>query len=331
MQDANGQRPSDLTHELLRGPTRFSFFQGVRLLTSSQFSVRYRNSVSFSYPAGDIESIRVLGDGEPDVGGTTEVTPAFMGLLGSYGTLSASYTDRVLDAESRGRKGAPRAFFDVLIQRPLAQFHEAWRYRHPALGYEIPGVSSLSHALRSLVAAAAPERGDADTASEDTPDDYIKPLIAALRQRTLSGPYLARVLSAVTGVAVRVEDHVLAWYPLAELETRLGVENTTLGSMMLGSHTQQRQLRIRLHIGPLRHARYREFLQDGAGAETLRTWLARTLGHSYEYEVAPILHRDDVTSLQLGEAGLGCLGQDAFLLSGPSSEHRSDVRYLLTI
>jgi type VI secretion system protein ImpH len=149
----------------------------------------------------------------------------------------------------------------------------------------------------------------------------------------MSGPYLSRLLTACLGEPIRVEDFVGAWYTLPDsLHARLGTANVALGvDTLLGERSWQRHLRLRLHVGPLRSERYRAFLADGEAAMSLRRWIAATLGHVYEYEVVPLLHKDDVDTVCLGVAGQGGLGRDTFLMSAPSAIHRSDASYLLSL
>ncbi len=53
-------------------------------------------------------------------------------------------------------------------------------------------------------------------------------------------------------------------------------------------------------------------------------------GATLEYEVKPILRRQDVTGSRLGAAGSGHVGWDTFLVSRPATQDRSDAHYTLS-
>lgn len=355
MQDANGKRPADLIRRAVGGAKGFEFYQTVRLLSSvspdasgmlATRRVRFRNSTSLSFAPGDVEAVRVIRDGRAvadvdaavdalkDPTTEVEITTPVMGLLGGFGALSPSYTERVAESESRGRNGGAKAFFDVMIQRPVSLFYEAWRYHHPELGYELGAESALSGSLRALAG-----HGLRDTGRFSGPerlslsDDAMAGICAALRQNPMSAEYLGRILSLQVGETIRVEDCVEAMYELpVGMQTRLGVANSTLGvNMVLGRRVRQRHLRVKLHVGPLRKPRYMEFMPGGVAHELLRRWIRITLGEAYEYEVVPLLHRDDVGGIRLGGPNPARLGYDTFLSSGPSPVHRDDAKYLMKL
>lgn len=355
MRVACRQRSVDLTRRLLAGPQSFEFQQAMRVLqhalsraghVDAMSRVRFRNSLSLGYPVGDIESIRVLKDGsaiirldealsalaEPDV--EIEVTVAFLSLTGMFGGLPLSFTEEIAARETRRRHTAAHAFLDILSDRPMRRFYAAWRYQHPVLGYEEVGDSALGRATRSLAGyGLESQRSEARPSQDGISGEDIASMCAALRHKPMSGPYLSKLLTACLGESVRVEDFVGAWYELpGGLHARLGIANVALGvDTLLGERSWQRHLRLRLHVGPLRRERYRAFLTDGEAAISLRRWIVATLGHTYEYEVVPLLHKDDVDAVCLGRAGQGGLGRDAFLISAPSAAHRSDAKYLLSL
>lgn len=355
MRDAYGHRPADLTRQLLLAPQRFEFFQAIRILQraltcagqcGAMSRIRFRNSLSLAYPVGDIESIRVLRDrspvigldealgalAEPDV--EIEVTVAFLCLTGTFGGMPLSFTEEIAVRETRRRDSAARAFLDVLSDRPVLHFYAAWRYQHPVLGYEETGESAMARILRSLAGQGfSSQDSGARSASGGMANEAVASVCAALRQTPMSAPYLSKILAACLGEPIRVEDFVGAWYELPTgLQARLGTANVSLGAdTVLGERSWQRHLRLRLHVGPLHGERYRDFLPDGEAAVSLRRWITAILGNAYEYEVVPLLHKDDVHTVCLGRPGHGGLGQGAFLTSTPSSTHRSDARYLLSL
>jgi type VI secretion system protein ImpH len=134
---------------LLDAPQCFHFIQAVRLLESCLLQrgiprcdvlarhIRFRNSMSLSFPASDIEALVVEGmvppaDGAPLAGeviGTMRracLTPAFFSLLGAQGALPLHYTDRIAEQLHDGDGEGKRAFFDCLSHRSVALFYLAW-------------------------------------------------------------------------------------------------------------------------------------------------------------------------------------------------------------
>jgi type VI secretion system protein ImpH len=103
-------------------------------------------------------------------------------------------------------------------------------------------------------------------------------------------------------------------------------------SAMLGERMWQRDLLVRLVIGPVRLPQFRRFLPGGAGAAALKQLLLLLTGASLAYEIKLTLDRRDVqpVTLHAGRAAdQGRLGWDTFLTTKPSSEERDDVRYTI--
>lgn len=334
----------DLKRWVLEAPQAFEFYQAMRILERMSSKVRFRNSVSLSYPVGDIESIRVMRAGspvhdldealgildQPDV--EVVVTQGFLGLLGTFGALPTGYTEWVSAGDTVRREGPARAFLNVLSQRAIMQFYQAWRYQHPVLGHETAGGSDLTRIACALAGHGFQSQAHPGRTPHALTASTLGSFCGALRDRPVSAPYLGQILTRYLDEPVRVEDFVGAWYVLpAELFSRLGSANASLGAdTILGGRSWQRNLRVSLHVGPLCIERYLAFLSGGEVARDLRALLAEVAGDAFEFEVVPLLHGDDVTALQLGNQRLGGLGRDAFLATQPSSAHRSDARFLLS-
>lgn len=350
---------SGVIHQLLQRPQQFDFFQAVRLLDRwldagvpggrGLSRVGFRNGVSLSFPTSDIESLVV----HPREGVTAdlgaipatgidrvELTPAFMGLLGVSGALPLCYTEAVGQRELYQKDTAARAFLDVFTHRSVVLFYDAWRkHRLPIdLTLTAPGrFRRMVLSLGGLDAVGAPARGTAPRTSAISPQ-ALAYYAGALRHPRWSATQAQRVLADYFGLPVRIEQFVGRWYALPEpARSRLGVQvagqrtQGVLGrSALLGERVWQRNLCLRVELGPLPHARLHDFLPGSRGARALSEWLTLCFGTGFTFEVRVRLNRAHVepTVLQSGRADTRSrLGWDTFLQTRAPDADRGDVCY----
>ena len=161
-------------------------------------------------------------------------------------------------------------------------------------------------------------------------DESIGYFAATLRHRPTSAVQLARVLSEYFGQPVRTEQFVGGWYavPLAQ-QTVLGSPTAVLGSgAMAGGRVWQRDLRLRLVVGPLDQDGFDAFLPGASAALALASLVTMFTGVTLEYEVRLVLRAADVKAVAMTPGQrTGRLGWDAYLVDGPQSRDRQDVHY----
>lgn len=338
-----------LTGHSLQEPERYEFFQLVRLYelifresgrrgTGDEVSerIRFRNSLRLGFAPSQVDAIAArskqdeagLDTGELE---QVEITPSFMGMLGVNGTLPIHYTEQVIEHARFKRDESGRAFLDLFTNRAVGHFYRAWKkYRLP-IQYEMDRRNRflpLILALGGLGFEALRERLNAAPGAID--DESVAQFAGLLRQRPVSAEALQRAIGSYFGETVRIEQFVGHWYVVpAEQRSTLGGRNMTLGgNALLGERVWQRNLRVRIHIGPLCHARYLDFLPRGGLAAALEKILSLATGGQFEYEIRPILRAEDVKPACLGDQS-GCrLGYDSFMLSRPATEDRADTAYL---
>lgn len=341
---------------LFREPWRFEFFQAVRLLElwlrrrklPAQGLVaaylRFENSTSLSFPASQLESVRAEPRELPldaeslvhalDTGALryVRITPAFMGLLGGNGVLPVHYTERIAEHQALEKDEGARAFLDTFSNRTLALFYAAWSKYRLALQYRPDGRDAFLPLLLALAGVgdaslrrrlASPERGA-------VLDETLGYFAASIRQRPASAVQIARVLSEYFGQQVQIEQFVGDWYDVpCPQQTTLGDDNAVLGSRAIaGARVWQRDLRLRIVIGPLERDHFDAFLPGGVAAKALKSFLMMFTGVSLAYDIELELRALDVRSAVLLQAGPAVrLGWDAFLVEGPQAGNRRDVRY----
>jgi type VI secretion system protein ImpH len=345
---------------LFKEPWRFDYFQAVRMLElwlkrrgmPQQGLVanylRFQNSTSLGFPASQLEAIateprelgRELGWDAGTLGAALQagtlryvrITPAFMGLLGGHGVLPAHYTERIADHQAWQKDEGARALLDTFSNRSLALFYQAWCKYRLHLKYQVGGKDGFLPLLLGLAGVGSPAlqgrlRGDADGA---VLNESIAYFAAAIRHRPASAAQMARVLSEYFGHPVRAEQFVGCWYAVPpEQQTVLGRHTAVLGnSALAGGRVWQRDLRLRLVIGPLDHAGFTAFLPGGRAARALKSLVTMFTGMTLDYEVALVLRAADVRSVRMTpDQCLGRLGWDAYLVEGPQEADRNDVRY----
>jgi type VI secretion system protein ImpH len=337
-----------LIDQLFETPHRFEFFQAVRLLERwlggqeggpdlLPSQLRFRNSISLSFPASEIESLQVnrreaAEDGE-EPSPQIVITPAFMGMLGVAGALPIFYTEQIAQRELYQKDYAARAFLDVFSHRAVALFYTAWKRHRLQFQYE----SGRTNRFTPLVLALA---GVGQGALQDRlkPDDggvadeSLAFFAGTLQQRAVSAVQLQKLLTRYLGVPASIEQFCGRWYNLpATARTWLGMSNGVLGrSALSGERVWQRDLRVRVVLGPLGHRLFRRFLPGAPGATALRELLTLLSGVSLEYEINLVLQADAVQSSSLDSdrpALAGRLGWDTYLQTRPSPVDRRDVRY----
>jgi type VI secretion system protein ImpH len=345
---------------LLAAPPSFRFHQAVRLLRrwlprrgpdgqpEGMARLRFRNSLSLAFPPSEIAAIQLRppetaeanapaassseGLPAPSQVGRIELTPLFMGLLGSAGALPLAYTEQILAQEQRLREPAARAFLDIFQHRAVSLFHEAWRKHRLPLRFEEDRRQEFRPLVLSLAGLGLPGLLDRLQARAGAvADDAIAFYSGLLQQRVVSARHLQAVLSDYFGVPVRLQQFVGRWFTLdAGHHSRLGLGAATLGrDALVGERVWQRDLRARITVGPMSRDQQRRFLPGGPGALALRELLTLATGIAIEYEVHLRLRADAVAPAQLGaspEAG-ALLGWNAFVLSAPSAVEREEAAY----
>ena len=357
-----GMRAPDASpiDRLLDEPQRFEFHQAVRLLhghlrqlpAEDRPAIRFRNSLSLSFPASEVVGIetqvrradQVEADDlrtarEPGTHAhleRVELTPAFMGLLGATGALPLAYSEQFAQRETAGRDGAARAFLDIFQHRAVTLFHEAWRKHRLPLQFEADRRERYLPLVMSLAGLGEPAlrrrlHGDEGGVADDALAFYS----GLLQRRAVSAPHLQRVLADYFGVPVRVTQFVGRWFELDdECQVTLGDESTyRLGhDTLLGPRVWQRDLRARVSIGPMTRTLHQRFLPGGPAALALRELLTLVSGVSLEYEVRLIVRAADVVGATLPGTpqsdGAGPrLGWDSYLVTQPCTEDREEAAY----
>lgn len=355
-----------LIGELLAQPQRFGFFQAVRILErwldqraesthsalqrpSGVVSSRlyFRNSLSLSFAASEVESLNLHpvrtdgvqsgNAGDPACGLAADqveridLTPAFIGLLGASGTLPFHYTELIAQREQIQRDPSARAFLDVFTHRATSLFYAAWKKHRLHVQYEFDQRHRFLPLLLALSGLGQGGlRNRLGESSGGVPDEAVAYFAGATQRRPVSAAQLRGLLKAYLGVPVEIEQFVGRWYELpAEASTSLGLSNGVLGlNAIAGERVWQRDLCLRVVLGPLSREHYLRFLPGGVGEQALRQWLLLLCGVSFEYEVRLRLKREAVSGTVLrADSETGRLGWDTFLSTEPQARDREDVVY----
>lgn len=356
------RQPTGVIARLLAEPHRFGFFQAVRMLNrwftqsegpgrarSLSSRLRFRNNLSLSFPASEVAVFKVVarevaeGDAGPEVDPDDpdrpraadieriEMTPAFMSLLGTGGALPIFYTEMLAERETYHRDAAARAFLDIFQHRAVSLFYEAWRKHRLPVQYE----DDARQRFLPLVLAVA---GIGQTSLRDrlhgehggVVDDTLAYFAGLLQQRSVSAATVRQVVSEYFAVPAHLDQFVGRWFTLPQdSSTSLGLANAAIGAdAVLGERVWQRDLRMRLTIGPMHRAKLRRFLPGGEAALALRELLTLLTGVTLEYEVRLLLHASEVIGTHLDDGPAGArLGWDSFLVTAPERHDRGDAGY----
>jgi type VI secretion system protein ImpH len=288
-------RPTKRKHEpavialLLAEPYRFSFTQLVSILLrvlqrqgigrerALHTVLSFRNSLSLSFPASEVEALDVEPATQDPLGalrlGTlrrVRITPAFIGLLGASGTLPVHDAERIAARKSLGDDASQRELLDVMSTRLIGLFYEAsvkYRVEHDLA---IGDGDRLLPMMTALAGTCPPRAASAGQPVRHVRQDTAACFAGLLRTRPVAAGTVEQVLSSYFNVPVRLEQFVGCWDPIPEnRRSTLGVTKPVLGiSTALGTRLWRHDICARLHVGPVDEAQARSFLPGGTAGGT---------------------------------------------------------------
>lgn len=250
--------------------SRFDFYQAVRILSLlerggsdgrfQELPVRFRSSMSFDFPAGEIAEIV-----PPDAGGLPAMVVHFLGLAGAHGPLPVTYAEPMLRSQASGL----RDFLDIFHHRLVVLLYRVHQMHHPVLTGGTPDESLAAQHLYSIFGLG---RDEGSTLREQLsiPDRALLYYSALLAQHPHSAHGLERLLADYFGVAVAVEEFAGGWLDLAEDQwTRIGEvdgRNQHIGDgALLGRRVWDEHVGVRVKLGPLDLVTFERFLPKGPG------------------------------------------------------------------
>lgn len=346
MQTAQRQPATGVIRHLFDEAAQYQFRQALRLLLiwlrsqavsyedAFKHVLRFQNNVSLGFPASEIAALHAeFVAPQTDQAATVAplritLTPAFIGLLGTNGSLPFHYSERIAAHQLHDKDDSARAFLDLVSNRMVGLFFEAWGKYRLESRIDTHGVDPLRALLEQLGGFKTSERtyrGDGE--------DVLASFAALFRTRPMSAFAIAGALSDHFSLPIAIEQFVGCWDHLhGKQHTVLGTPEPALGhGATLGGRIWRRDRRIRLLIGPLGKAGRDACLPRGDTAKALTHMLRRFGLANLECEVRLILKPDCVTPVLLSadRPDQHRLGWGAFLTSSPGRPENAHVRYLL--
>lgn len=326
---------------LLEEPYRFAFTQLINILLRDlrrqgisherafREVISFRNSLSLSFPASEVQALEVEPNAQEGVTKRVRITPAFIGLLGAGGTLPLHDTERIAARKSHDGDASQRELMDVFSNRLIGLFYEAWgKYR---VEHQLDvGDHDILLPMLSSVAGSRGKSQAAGAVRQETKAYFA----GLLRTRPISASTVEQVLAAYFGLPVRLQQFVGCWDPIPEnRRSTLGMTMPVLGlSAALGARSWRHDLSACLHIGPLDEAQAEGFLPGGRSLAALEDMVCMFAVPSLRYEVRLLLARPCIKSLTLCTRTTSRrLGWNTFLTATPGIASRPEVRSALRL
>jgi type VI secretion system protein ImpH len=350
-----------LTERLLAHAREFDFFQTIRLLEWVAWEarsqglghvgpigedsrpddevVRFRVPATLAFAPSPVVALTGRKP-EPEAPLTNpwQMEVAFLGMIGPSGVLPTHYTAEAI-TRVHGQDPVLKDFLDIFQHRAVSLFYRAWRkYR---LAFELerslreqshpiwPGASGdpFSSVFRCLVGLGTSSLADRMRVADETIVYYCGHFTHAARP-ALS---LARLLEDYYQLPAEVEQFSGRWLNLppeqrTSMPTRLlpRGRHCILGrESIVGSRVWDVQSKFRIRLGPMTYRRFTEFFPGGTSMNQLADLVRLYARPALEFDVQPVLRRDEVPTAQLGTKTM--LGRNGWLASRPRSQDAAEA------
>ncbi len=331
----SGLKDSALEDVLHEDACSFEFFQAVTLLQRlhserqpvGRFSkpkeeaVHFRTNNTLAFPASQIQEIDYPEDAPP------RMLVNFMGLTGPMGVLPYCYTELILE-RARAKDRALPAFLDIFNHRMISFFYRAWEKHRFPVTYYLGDEDLFTHHLLDLIGLGTPGLQN----RQAVPDDAFLHFAGLFGMQSRSAAALEAIISDYFQVPVEVEQFSGAWYRL-DTATQTCMEDDDNDSQQLGGgavvgdEIWDQRSRVRVKLGPLTLAQYRDFLPEGTSFEPLRALTRFFCNDEFDFDVQLMLARDEAPRCEVGFEGDAAprLGWVTWLKSAPLDRDPGDT------
>ncbi len=312
-----GREGVDLRADLLGEPSRFSFFQAVRLAErfAREGGGRHTAGVGRDRP----EAEAVLFRGVPTLAftpspvqearasrtGPYELAVNLFGMIGTTGVLPHHYTSMIIQRQ-RDKDEALRRFLDMFVHRLVSLFYRAWeKYRLP-FAYERfvsergMGDDPISWGVYCLAGMGTGGLRD----RLDIPDALTLFYVGHFSQSPRNASSLGAMLREYFALPLLVEQLSPRWLSLDDDDrAALGKANHGMrGGIVVGRRVRDLQGKFRIRVGPLPYDLFRRMMPGGDILGPLWQLTRLYVGPDLDFDVQPILRKEDVPGTQLRAA-----------------------------
>jgi type VI secretion system protein ImpH len=261
----------------------------------SDESVRVGQEATLAFAPSEVSAFKTGEDGRP-----SQMTVAFLGLMGPNGPLPLHFTEY---ARQRIRHVGDRtisAFINLFNHRMLLLFHRAWAQVEPTVIQDRPKARRFETYLGSLMGMGLSElqnRGE-------VPDHGILQYVGWFANPVRSAEGIRAILADYFDVPVSIEEFQGEWLELPE-ESRLMLggppEVSALGiGTILGCRAYAVQSRFRVVLGPLSHEKYVQFLPGSFALTQLKNFVRAYAGDEFAWDLRLKLREDASIQVRLG-------------------------------
>jgi type VI secretion system protein ImpH len=331
----SGLKDSPLEEILREDACSFEFFQAVTLLQRlhserqpvGRFSkpedeaVHFRTNNTLAFPASQIQEIEYPENVPP------QMLVNFMGLTGPMGVLPYCYTELILE-RIRAKDRTLPAFLDIFNHRMISFFYRAWEKHRFPVTYYLKDEDLFTHHLLDLLGLGTPALQD----RQAVPDDALLHFAGLFGMQSRSAAALEAILSDYFQVRVEVEQFSGAWYRLdPSTQTCMEEDDSESqqlgGGAVVGDEIWDQRSRVRVKLGPLTLAQYRDFLPEGTAFEPLRALTKFFCNDEFDFEVQLMLAREEAPRCEVGFEGDAAprLGWVTWLKSAPLNRDPGDT------
>lgn len=318
---------------LVDHPTKFNFFQALRLIEASygsaprlgrssrprQDKVRLKQKVDMAFAPSTVARFDLTGKN----GGPSELSSYLFGVFGPNGPLPLHITEYVRERQHNARDNTFAAFADIFHHRLISLFYRAWASAEPAASFDRPGDDPFSeHA-----AAFAGLMGQSTRNRDAMPDLAKLRFSGRFSNGSKNEEGLLAIISAFFRVPVEIQSFVGSWLELDPSDQwQLGKDtpNSGLGfGTSLGARVWSRQEKFRIKIGPLDLDEYKRLLPGGISLYRLSAIVRNYLGQTLDWDVQLVLAEQQSPQVKLGQDGE--LGWTTWLGAPPSDKPVEDL------
>ena len=331
----SGLKDSPLEDVLQEDACSFEFFQAVTLLQRlhserqpvGRFSkpedeaVHFRTNNTLAFPASQIQKIDYPENVPP------QMLVNFMGITGPMGVLPYCYTELILE-RARAKDHTLPAFLDIFNHRLISFFYRAWEKHRFPVTYYLGDEDLFTHHLLDLIGLGTPGLQD----RQAVPDAALLHFTGLLGMQSRSAASLEAILSDYFQVPVEVEQFSGAWYRLdPSTQTCMEEDDNDSeqlgGGAVVGDEIWDQRSRVRVKLGPLTLAQYRDFLPEGTAFEPLRALTKFFCNDEFDFEVQLMLVREQAPRCEVGFEGDAAprLGWVTWLKSAPLDRDPGDT------